>query len=121
MSHFPVLGNPIFPIEFTLSNFFFFFNFLFYYRRKAKSKAPLPPPETKITDCSSFDDLELANCTMDQKENAIDRDIQLSVLLPGEVIKTTNVNGRYVEQKFEAVLWMKTGFSEGCVCIHTHL
>ncbi|KAM3853704.1 cordon-bleu protein-like 1 isoform 2-T2 [Vipera latastei] len=62
-------------------------------RRKAKSKAPLPPPETKITDCSSFDDLELANCTMDQKENAIDRDIQLSVLLPGEVIKTTNVNG----------------------------
>ncbi|XP_039208724.1 cordon-bleu protein-like 1 isoform X3 [Crotalus tigris] len=62
-------------------------------RRKAKSKAPLPPPETKVTDCSSFDDLELTNCTMDQKENAIDRDIQLSVLLPGEVIKTTNVNG----------------------------
>lgn len=54
---------------------------------------------------------------MDQKENVIDRDIQLSVLLPGEVIKTTNVNGRYVEQKFEAVLWMKTGFSEGCVCV----
>ncbi|XP_032066637.1 cordon-bleu protein-like 1 isoform X2 [Thamnophis elegans] len=62
-------------------------------RRKAKSKAPLPPPETKVTDCSSFDDLELANCTMDQKENAIDRDIQLSVILPGEVIKTTNING----------------------------
>ncbi|XP_015679932.1 cordon-bleu protein-like 1, partial [Protobothrops mucrosquamatus] len=62
-------------------------------RRKAKSKAPLPPPESKVTDCSSFDDLELANCTMDQKENVIDRDIQLSVLLPGEVIKTTNVNG----------------------------
>ncbi|XP_013915120.1 PREDICTED: cordon-bleu protein-like 1, partial [Thamnophis sirtalis] len=30
---------------------------------------------------------------MDQKENAIDRDIQLSVILPGEVIKTTNING----------------------------
>ncbi|XP_058047537.1 cordon-bleu protein-like 1 isoform X3 [Ahaetulla prasina] len=62
-------------------------------RRKAKSKAPLPPPETKVTNCSSFDDLELATCTMDQKENAIDRDIQLSVILPGEVIKTTNING----------------------------
>ncbi|XP_034282393.1 cordon-bleu protein-like 1 isoform X1 [Pantherophis guttatus] len=62
-------------------------------RRKAKSKAPLPPPETKVTNCSSFDDLELANCMMDQKENAIDRDIQLSVILPGEVIKTTNING----------------------------
>uniref|UniRef100_A0A670YJQ6 Cordon-bleu WH2 repeat protein like 1 n=1 Tax=Pseudonaja textilis TaxID=8673 RepID=A0A670YJQ6_PSETE len=62
-------------------------------RRKAKSKAPLPPPETKATDCSPFDDLELSNCTMDQKENAIDRDIQLSVILPGEVIKTTNING----------------------------
>ncbi|XP_026530307.1 cordon-bleu protein-like 1 isoform X2 [Notechis scutatus] len=62
-------------------------------RRKAKSKAPLPPPETKVTDCSPFDDLELSNCTMDQKENAIDRDIQLSVILPGEVIKTTNING----------------------------
>ncbi|XP_070587795.1 cordon-bleu protein-like 1 isoform X15 [Erythrolamprus reginae] len=62
-------------------------------RRKAKSKAPLPPPETKLTDCSSFDDLELANCMMDQKESAIDRDIQLSVILPGEVIKTTNING----------------------------
>lgn len=97
------------------------FKFLFYYRRKAKSKAPLPPPETKVTDCSSFDDLELANCTMDQKENAIDRDIQLSVILPGEVIKTTNVNGRYVEQNFEVVLWMKTGFSEGHVFVYNLL
>uniref|UniRef100_A0A8C6VH36 Cordon-bleu WH2 repeat protein like 1 n=1 Tax=Naja naja TaxID=35670 RepID=A0A8C6VH36_NAJNA len=44
-------------------------------------------------DCSPFDDLELSNCMMDQKENAIDRDIQLSVILPGEVIKTTNING----------------------------
>ncbi|XP_063174351.1 cordon-bleu protein-like 1 isoform X3 [Candoia aspera] len=61
--------------------------------RKAKPKAPLPPLETKATDCSSFDDLELANYTMEQKENIIDRDIELSVVLPGEVIKTTNVNG----------------------------
>uniref|UniRef100_A0A8C5RXP9 Cordon-bleu ubiquitin-like domain-containing protein n=1 Tax=Laticauda laticaudata TaxID=8630 RepID=A0A8C5RXP9_LATLA len=60
---------------------------------RAKSKAPLPPPETKVTDCSPFDDLELSNCMMDQKENAIDRDIQLSVILPGDVIKTTNING----------------------------
>ncbi|KAJ7345695.1 hypothetical protein JRQ81_001645 [Phrynocephalus forsythii] len=61
--------------------------------RKAKPKAPLPPPETQITDCSSFDDSELKNFTMEQKENIIDRDIELSVVLPGEVIKSTTVNG----------------------------
>ncbi|KAM6461171.1 cordon-bleu protein-like 1 isoform 4-T4 [Liasis olivaceus] len=62
-------------------------------QRKAKPKAPLPPPETKVADCSYFDNLELTNSTMEQKENIIDRDIELSVVLPGEVIRTTNVNG----------------------------
>ncbi|XP_078250831.1 cordon-bleu protein-like 1 isoform X7 [Pogona vitticeps] len=61
--------------------------------RKAKPKAPLPPPETKITDSSSFDDSELKNFTMEQKENIIDREIELSVVLPGDVIKCTTVNG----------------------------
>ncbi|CAI5762366.1 Hypothetical predicted protein [Podarcis lilfordi] len=61
--------------------------------RKAKPKAPRPPSETRITDCSSFDDSELTNFTMEQKENIIDRDIELSVVLPGDVIKSTTVNG----------------------------
>ncbi|XP_008113366.2 cordon-bleu protein-like 1 isoform X2 [Anolis carolinensis] len=60
--------------------------------RKAKPKAPLPPPEKRIADCS-FDDSELTNYTMEQKENIIDRDIELSVVLPGDVIKSTTVNG----------------------------
>ncbi|XP_033022099.1 cordon-bleu protein-like 1 isoform X3 [Lacerta agilis] len=61
--------------------------------RKAKPKAPRPPSETRITDGSSFDDSELTNFTMEQKENIIDRDIELSVVLPGDVIKSTTVNG----------------------------
>ncbi|XP_034988603.2 cordon-bleu protein-like 1 isoform X3 [Zootoca vivipara] len=61
--------------------------------RKAKPKAPRPPSETRITDCSSFDESELTNFTMEQKENIIDRDIELSVVLPGDVIKSTTVNG----------------------------
>ncbi|KAH0621432.1 hypothetical protein JD844_022749, partial [Phrynosoma platyrhinos] len=62
------------------------------FRRKGKPKAPLPPSEKRITDCS-FDDSELTNFTMEQKENIIDRDIELSVVLPGDVIKSTTVNG----------------------------
>ncbi|XP_060113212.1 cordon-bleu protein-like 1 [Heteronotia binoei] len=61
--------------------------------RKEKPKAPLPPPERKSTEFSSFDDSELINFTMEQKENIIDRDIELSVVLPGEVIKSTSING----------------------------
>nr|XP_056717159.1 cordon-bleu protein-like 1 [Euleptes europaea] len=62
-------------------------------RRKAKPKAPLPPSERKSAEFSSFNDSELTNFTMEQKENIIDRDIELSVVLPGDVIKTTSVNG----------------------------
>ncbi|XP_066468216.1 cordon-bleu protein-like 1 isoform X2 [Tiliqua scincoides] len=60
--------------------------------RKAKSKAPCPPSETKITEFSSFES-ELTNFTMEQQENTTDRDIELSVILPGDVIKSTTVNG----------------------------
>ncbi|XP_044273834.1 cordon-bleu protein-like 1 isoform X1 [Varanus komodoensis] len=60
--------------------------------RKSKPKAPLPPSERKISD-SSFDDSELTLFSMEQKENMIDRDIELSVVLPGDVIKSTTVNG----------------------------
>ncbi|KGL81777.1 Cordon-bleu protein-like 1, partial [Tinamus guttatus] len=59
-----------------------------------KAKAPPPPPETKNVDVSPFDDTESANFTMEQKENVIDKDIELSVVLPGDVIKYTTVNGR---------------------------
>ncbi|NXD06153.1 COBL1 protein, partial [Nothocercus nigrocapillus] len=59
-----------------------------------KTKAPPPPSETKNVDVSPFDDTESANFTMEQKENVIDKDIELSVVLPGDVIKYTTVNGR---------------------------
>uniref|UniRef100_A0A8C4YRU4 Cordon-bleu ubiquitin-like domain-containing protein n=1 Tax=Gopherus evgoodei TaxID=1825980 RepID=A0A8C4YRU4_9SAUR len=70
------------------------FLILFYYfRRKAKTKAPLPPSETEDFEVSSFDDTEPINYTMEQKENITDKDIELSVVLPGDVIKSTIVNG----------------------------
>ncbi|NXD75868.1 COBL1 protein, partial [Halcyon senegalensis] len=59
-----------------------------------KSKAPPPPSETKPIAVSPFDDTESANFIMEQKENVIDKDIELSVVLPGDVIKYTTVNGR---------------------------
>ncbi|OXB69261.1 hypothetical protein ASZ78_011381 [Callipepla squamata] len=61
---------------------------------RRKAKAPPPPSETKtVTDCP-IDDTESANIIMEQKENVIDKDIELSVVLPGDVIKYTTVNGR---------------------------
>uniref|UniRef100_A0A672V9W7 Cordon-bleu WH2 repeat protein like 1 n=1 Tax=Strigops habroptila TaxID=2489341 RepID=A0A672V9W7_STRHB len=59
-----------------------------------KSKAPPPPSETKPIAVSPFDNTESANLIMEQKENVIDKDIELSVVLPGDVIKYTTVNGR---------------------------
>ncbi|NWX85670.1 COBL1 protein, partial [Nothoprocta pentlandii] len=59
-----------------------------------KAKAPPPPSETKNVDVSPFDDAESANFTMEQKENVIDKDIELSVVLPGDVVKYTTVSGR---------------------------
>uniref|UniRef100_A0A803VER0 Cordon-bleu ubiquitin-like domain-containing protein n=1 Tax=Ficedula albicollis TaxID=59894 RepID=A0A803VER0_FICAL len=41
-----------------------------------------------------FDNIEPTNLIMEQKENVIDKDIELSVVLPGDVIKYTTVNGR---------------------------
>ncbi|NXC44882.1 COBL1 protein, partial [Penelope pileata] len=59
-----------------------------------KAKAPPPPSEAKtIADCP-FDDTESANLIMEQKENVIDKDIELSVVLPGDVIKYATVSGR---------------------------
>ncbi|XP_063256701.1 cordon-bleu protein-like 1 isoform X2 [Prinia subflava] len=59
-----------------------------------KSKAPPPPSETKSIAVSPFDNTEATNLIMEQKENVIDKDIELSVVLPGDVIKYTTVNGR---------------------------
>ncbi|NXN80388.1 COBL1 protein, partial [Bombycilla garrulus] len=59
-----------------------------------KSKAPLPTPEAKSIAVSLFDNTELTNLVMEQKENVVDKDIELSVILPGDVIKYTTVNGR---------------------------
>ncbi|NXI14969.1 COBL1 protein, partial [Irena cyanogastra] len=59
-----------------------------------KSKAPPPPSETKSIGISPFDNTEPANLIMEQKENVLDKDIELSVVLPGDVIKYTTVNGR---------------------------
>ncbi|XP_066178974.1 cordon-bleu protein-like 1 [Sylvia atricapilla] len=59
-----------------------------------KSKAPPPPSEAKSIAISPFDNTEPTNLIMEQKENVIDKDIELSVVLPGDVIKYTTVNGR---------------------------
>ncbi|XP_054418548.1 cordon-bleu protein-like 1 isoform X2 [Pteronotus mesoamericanus] len=62
--------------------------------RKLKAKAPLPPAETKNLDASSVDDsVESSAYIMEQRENMIDKDIELSVVLPGDIIKSTTVHG----------------------------
>uniref|UniRef100_A0A5F4W7B9 Cordon-bleu WH2 repeat protein like 1 n=1 Tax=Callithrix jacchus TaxID=9483 RepID=A0A5F4W7B9_CALJA len=62
--------------------------------RKPKAKAPLPPAETKYVDVSSAaDSVESTTFIMEQKENMIDKDIELSVVLPGDIIKSTTVHG----------------------------
>lgn len=71
------------------------FKFLSIYFRR-KSKAPPPPSQRKSIAISPFDNTEPPNLIMEQKENVIDKDIELSVVLPGDVIKYTTVNGRYV-------------------------
>ncbi|KAJ1065169.1 hypothetical protein K5549_005978 [Capra hircus] len=71
-----------------------FFVVCFCFRRKPKAKAPLPPAETKCLDASSVDDsVESSAFIMDQKENMMDKDIELLVVLPGDIIKSTTVNG----------------------------
>ncbi|KAI4543178.1 hypothetical protein MG293_007304 [Ovis ammon polii] len=61
--------------------------------RKPKAKAPLPPAETKCLDASSVDDsVESSAFIMDQKENMMDKDTELLVVLPGDIIKSTTVN-----------------------------
>ncbi|XP_066201112.1 cordon-bleu protein-like 1 isoform X2 [Saccopteryx leptura] len=63
-------------------------------RRKPKAKAPVPPAETKNLDAPSADDsVESSAFAPEQKESMIDKDIELSVVLPGDIIKSTTVHG----------------------------
>nr|KAF6353073.1 cordon-bleu WH2 repeat protein like 1 [Pipistrellus kuhlii] len=62
--------------------------------RKPKAKAPLPPAETKSPDASPINDaVESSAFIMEQKESMIDKDIELTVVLPGDIIKSTTVHG----------------------------
>ncbi|XP_053326717.1 cordon-bleu protein-like 1 [Spea bombifrons] len=62
--------------------------------KKAKGKAPLPPGEVRYAESlPSFDSTDSAHFTMEQKENFIDRDIELKVVLPGERTALATVNG----------------------------
>ncbi|XP_063285753.1 cordon-bleu protein-like 1 isoform X1 [Pelobates fuscus] len=61
--------------------------------KKAKSKAPLPPGEVRYAESlPSFDSAD-TSYNMEQKENIIDREIELTVVLPGERTTSTTVNG----------------------------
>ncbi|XP_058889707.1 cordon-bleu protein-like 1 isoform X1 [Acipenser ruthenus] len=63
-------------------------------RRTTKGKAPPPPSTAKHFDGSSVSQsVESPNIVMDQKENFIDQDITLTVVLPGGVEKSTTVHG----------------------------
>ncbi|XP_031226310.1 cordon-bleu protein-like 1 isoform X3 [Mastomys coucha] len=62
--------------------------------RKTKAKAPLPPAEMKGTDVSSAEDpVESTAVVTEQQDNMIDKDIVLSVVLPGDILKSTTVHG----------------------------
>uniref|UniRef100_A0A3B4YCB3 Cordon-bleu WH2 repeat protein like 1 n=1 Tax=Seriola lalandi dorsalis TaxID=1841481 RepID=A0A3B4YCB3_SERLL len=67
---------------------------LFKYRVSTKSKAPSPPGLKKL-DSPGFSQWYPGNphLTMDQKENLIDTDLSLVVVLPGGVEKMTTVHG----------------------------
>lgn len=66
------------------------------YRVSTKSKAPSPPGLKKL-DSPGFSQWYPGNphLTMDQKENLIDKDLSLVVILPGGEEKMTTVHGRY--------------------------
>lgn len=75
---------------------YFIFCHCVYFRRKPKAQAPLPPAETRNPDASPGDDAVGSSAfVMEQKESMIDKDIELAVVLPGDVIKSTTVHGRY--------------------------
>lgn len=73
-----------------------FSGFSFYFRRKPKAKAPLPPAEMKGMGVPSAEEpVDSTAAIMEQNENMIDKDIDLSVVLPGDILKSATVPGRY--------------------------
>lgn len=75
-----------------------FLSFLFDCRVSAKNKAPSPPGLKKLNS-SGFSQWHpgYPHLSMDQKENLIDKELSLTVVLPGGVEKSTVVHGRYTE------------------------
>ncbi|CAO2597273.1 Cordon-bleu protein-like 1, partial [Lemmus lemmus] len=62
--------------------------------RKPKAKAPLPPAETKGMGVSSSEEPgESTAVIVERNENMVDKDIDLSVVLPGDILKSTTVPG----------------------------
>ncbi|XP_059116541.1 cordon-bleu protein-like 1 [Peromyscus eremicus] len=62
--------------------------------RKSKAKAPLPPAETKGMGVpSAGEPMDSAAIITEQDENTIDKDIELTVVLPGDILKSTTVHG----------------------------
>ncbi|XP_055456397.1 cordon-bleu protein-like 1 isoform X3 [Psammomys obesus] len=62
--------------------------------RKTKAKAPLPPAEMKGMDVSSAEDpAESTAVITEQNENMLDKDIELLVVLPGDIVKSATVHG----------------------------
>lgn len=70
--------------------------FLSNFRVSTKSKAP-SPPGLKRLESPGFSQRYPGNpyLKMDQKENLIDKELSLTVVLPGGVEKTAIVHGRY--------------------------
>ncbi|XP_038192382.1 cordon-bleu protein-like 1 isoform X4 [Arvicola amphibius] len=62
--------------------------------RKPKAKAPLPPAETKGMGVSSSEEPGGSTAVIAEgTENMVDKDIDLSVVLPGDILKSTTVPG----------------------------
>ncbi|XP_040601398.1 LOW QUALITY PROTEIN: cordon-bleu protein-like 1 [Mesocricetus auratus] len=62
--------------------------------RKPKAKAPLPPAEMKGMGVPSAEEpVDSTAAIMEQNENMIDKDIDLSVVLPGDILKSATVPG----------------------------
>ncbi|XP_076784937.1 cordon-bleu protein-like 1 isoform X2 [Arvicanthis niloticus] len=62
--------------------------------KKTKAKAPLPPAEMKGMDVSSAEDpVESTAVITEHQDNLIDKDVELSVVLPGDILKSATVHG----------------------------
>lgn len=98
----PSLAHKCKTIKVLIAHIRIICMFLSNYRVSTKSKAPSPPGLKKL-DSPGFSQWYPGNphLTMDQKENLIDKDLSLVVVLPDGEEKTTTVHGRYsLDQRF---------------------